>query len=79
MAAPEAVISDRGLRKSYGRVEAVVGIDVQVSRGEIFAFLSPNGPATQRRGGQRARRRPCPRYFGVAGSLDDRTIYSVNR
>ena len=39
----EVVISVRGLRKRYGDVEAVAGIDLQVSRGEIFAFLGPNG------------------------------------
>src|SRR5439155_8133548 len=37
------MISVRGLRKSYGSVEAVAGIDLEVSRGEIFAFLGPNG------------------------------------
>jgi ABC-2 type transport system ATP-binding protein len=37
------VISVRGLRKSYGDVEAVRGIDLEVSNGEIFAFLGPNG------------------------------------
>src|ERR687887_334268 len=40
---PDAVISVRGLTKSYGDVEAVRGIDLEVSRGEIFAFLGPNG------------------------------------
>jgi ABC-2 type transport system ATP-binding protein len=39
----DALISVRGLRKSYGAVEAVAGIDLEVSRGEIFAFLGPNG------------------------------------
>ena len=39
----EVVISVRGLRKRDGDVEAVAGIDLQVSRGEIFAFLGPNG------------------------------------
>ena len=39
----DAVISVRSLRKSYGSVEAVAGIDLHVSRGEIFAFLGPNG------------------------------------
>jgi len=39
----EAVISVRGLRKSYGPLEAVHGIDLEVARGEIFAFLGPNG------------------------------------
>jgi ABC-2 type transport system ATP-binding protein len=39
----DAVISVRGLRKSYDGVEAVAGIDLHVARGEIFAFLGPNG------------------------------------
>ena len=39
----EAVITIRGLRKSYGHNEAVRGIDLEVRRGEIFAFLGPNG------------------------------------
>jgi len=39
----EAVISVSGLRKSYGDLEAVRGIDLEVSKGEIFAFLGPNG------------------------------------
>jgi ABC-2 type transport system ATP-binding protein len=37
------VIEVRGLRKSYGSVEAVRGIDLTVSAGEIVAFLGPNG------------------------------------
>jgi ABC-2 type transport system ATP-binding protein len=32
-----------GLRKSYGAVEAVRGIDFTVAQGEIFALLGPNG------------------------------------
>jgi ABC-2 type transport system ATP-binding protein len=40
---PDPVISVRGLRKSYGQVEAVRGIDLDVRAGEIFAFLGPNG------------------------------------
>jgi ABC-2 type transport system ATP-binding protein len=39
----EPVISVGGLRKSYGDLEAVRGIDLQVTKGEIFAFLGPNG------------------------------------
>jgi ABC-2 type transport system ATP-binding protein len=38
-----AVISAAGLRKRYGNVEAVQGIDLTVFEGEIFAFLGPNG------------------------------------
>jgi lipooligosaccharide transport system ATP-binding protein len=33
----------KGLRKSYGDVEAVKGVDVQVRKGEAFGFLGPNG------------------------------------
>jgi ABC-2 type transport system ATP-binding protein len=36
-------IEVRGLRKSYGAVEAVRGIDLSVSEGEVFALLGPNG------------------------------------
>ncbi len=38
-----AVIDVRNLTKSYGEVEAVKGIDLQVRRGEVFALLGPNG------------------------------------
>ncbi len=37
------VIVARGLRKSYGSLQAVRGIDLEVREGEIFAFLGPNG------------------------------------
>ncbi|KQT94899.1 ABC transporter [Marmoricola sp. Leaf446] len=37
------MISARGLRKGFGEVEAVRGIDVEVHRGEAFGFLGPNG------------------------------------
>jgi len=40
---PQPVISVASLRKSYGDVEAVRGIDLEVAEGEIFAFLGPNG------------------------------------
>jgi ABC-2 type transport system ATP-binding protein len=33
----------QGLRKSYGDLEAVKGIDLTVEEGEIFALLGPNG------------------------------------
>jgi ABC-2 type transport system ATP-binding protein len=39
----DAVISVRGLRKAYGDVEALRGIDLEVRHGEVFAFLGPNG------------------------------------
>ncbi|WP_214412822.1 ATP-binding cassette domain-containing protein [Sphaerisporangium fuscum] len=36
-------VSVRGLKKSYGDVEAVKGIDFEVRPGEVFGFLGPNG------------------------------------
>jgi len=39
----EPAIELRGLRKSYGSIEAVRGIDLRVERGEVFALLGPNG------------------------------------
>ncbi len=39
----EAAVQVSDLRKSYGSLEAVAGIDLSVARGEIFALLGPNG------------------------------------
>jgi ABC-2 type transport system ATP-binding protein len=39
----EAVVEVRGLVKTYGKVEAVRGIDLSVRPGEVFGFLGPNG------------------------------------
>lgn len=33
----------RGLAKSYGRTVAIGGVDLAVSRGEVFGILGPNG------------------------------------
>jgi ABC-2 type transport system ATP-binding protein len=33
----------RDLRKSYGELMAVDGIDLEIGRGEVFALLGPNG------------------------------------
>ncbi|MCP9484898.1 MAG: ABC transporter ATP-binding protein [Gaiellaceae bacterium MAG52_C11] len=38
-----AAISVRRLRKSYGPLEAVRGIDFEVAAGEVFGLLGPNG------------------------------------
>jgi ABC-2 type transport system ATP-binding protein len=39
----DLAIKVHGLTKSYGRVQALRGIDLEVRRGEIFGFLGPNG------------------------------------
>ena len=39
----DPVIAVRGLRKSYGGLDAVRGIDLEVRQGQVFAFLGPNG------------------------------------
>ncbi|MEZ0072520.1 ATP-binding cassette domain-containing protein [Planotetraspora sp. GP83] len=38
-----AAVAVRGLKKTYGKVEAVKGVDFEVSPGEVFGFLGPNG------------------------------------
>ncbi len=39
----EAVVEVRSLRRSYGAVEAVRGLDLRIVRGEVYALLGPNG------------------------------------
>ena len=40
---PDSAIYVQGLRKSYGTLEAVKGIDFEVKAGEVFGLLGPNG------------------------------------
>src|SRR5688572_13433040 len=43
-AAGRAAVEARGLSRTFkGGIEAVRGIDLEVSRGELFGFLGPNG------------------------------------
>jgi ABC-2 type transport system ATP-binding protein len=39
----DPAITVQGLRKSYGDVEAVRGIDFEIQPGEVFGLLGPNG------------------------------------
>ena len=39
----DKIIEVSGLKKSYGPVHAVQGLDFYVERGKLFAFLGPNG------------------------------------
>ena len=38
-----SAISVRGLRKRYGQLEAVRGVDFEIAEGEVFGLLGPNG------------------------------------
>lgn len=37
------VLRTRGLRKTYGNITALAGLDLEVHKGEVFGFLGPNG------------------------------------
>jgi len=39
----QPALTIHGLTKTYGRVPALRGVDLEVGRGEIFGFLGPNG------------------------------------
>src|SRR5581483_1348112 len=43
MSAAAPMIHARGLRKEFGTLTAVDGVDFDVQRGEAFGFLGPNG------------------------------------
>ena len=38
-----SVLEIKGLRKRYGKIEALAGVDLSVAKGEVFGFLGPNG------------------------------------
>lgn len=37
------VLEVEGVRKSFGQIQALAGVDLSVARGEVFGFLGPNG------------------------------------
>jgi ABC-2 type transport system ATP-binding protein len=41
--ATEPAVRVRGVRKAYGQVQALDGVDLDVRRGEVLALLGPNG------------------------------------
>ena len=42
-AAKPPLLDVRNLKKSYGKIEAVKGVNFEVARGEVFGILGPNG------------------------------------
>jgi ABC-2 type transport system ATP-binding protein len=64
----ERVIDIEGLRKDYGDLHAVAGVDLHVDRGEVFALLGPNGAgkttATEILEGYRSRTAGSVRVLG---------------
>jgi ABC-type sugar transport system ATPase subunit len=40
---PDTLVSARGLRKTYGHVEALRGVDLDIARGEVVALVGDNG------------------------------------
>jgi ABC-2 type transport system ATP-binding protein len=43
MADTTPAVAARGLRKTYGTLEAVAGVDVTVQPGDVYGYLGPNG------------------------------------
>jgi len=39
----EVIVRTHGLKKHFGKVPAVDGVDLELCRGEVFGFLGPNG------------------------------------
>ncbi|HEX6461022.1 MAG TPA: ABC transporter ATP-binding protein [Thermoleophilaceae bacterium] len=39
----DIAVQVRGLRKSYGTLQALAGVDLDIQRGEVFGLLGPNG------------------------------------
>jgi ABC-2 type transport system ATP-binding protein len=37
------IIEIRGLKKSFGKQEALRGVDLEVKQGEVYGFIGPNG------------------------------------
>ena len=52
---PDIALAVHALTKTYGKIQALRGIDLEVRRGEIFGFLGPNGA-----GKTTTIRRPAP-------------------
>jgi ABC-2 type transport system ATP-binding protein len=43
VSAGDIAVKVTGLRKSYGSLQALAGVDIEIRRGEVFGLLGPNG------------------------------------
>jgi len=43
MTQTETILELKGIRKRFGEIEALKGVDLSISKGEFFGFLGPNG------------------------------------
>jgi ABC-type histidine transport system ATPase subunit len=57
--AAAGAVSLRGVRKTYGDVVAVAGIDLDVADGEFFSMLGPSGSGKKRRRCESSRDSSC--------------------
>ena len=83
-ASVEADVVLSGIRKTYGDVVAVDGIDLEIARGEFFTMLGPSGRARRRRSGSSpASSAPTPAACSWAASTSparppyDRNVNTV--
>src|SRR5690606_4546851 len=43
MSVPEAMVSAEGVTKSFGNIEVLKGIDIEVARGQVVCLIGPSG------------------------------------
>jgi ABC-2 type transport system ATP-binding protein len=71
-------VAVRGLRKSYGPIEAVAGVELTIDRGEVFGLLGPNGAGkttiVEILEGHRARTAGDVRVLGFDPGLRERAL-----
>jgi len=57
----DPILSVRGLKVSYGGIQAVKGVDLEVQQGELVALIGPTVRARRRRSRRSPARRAGPR------------------
>lgn len=67
---PPLAVHVRDLRVSYGKFEAVKGIDLTIPKGEVFGFIGPNGAGKSSTIRVLATLQPKFRGMALVGGLD---------